>query len=69
MYNHGYKGFISVKGVSDMMTKEVNDWIRKVETKNYCTWDIMEEFAKISKHLTKAEMIQVQKRLHNSIKH
>lgn len=52
-----------------MMTKEVNDWIKKVETKNYSSWDIMEEFARISKYLTKEEIIQVKNRLNNSIKH
>ncbi len=46
-----------------MLTKEVNDWIKKVETKNHSTWDIMEEFANFSKYLTKAEMVQIKKRL------
>ncbi len=52
-----------------MITKEVNDWIKKVETKNYSSWDIMEEFARISKYLTKDEFVQVKNRLHNSAKH
>lgn len=46
-----------------MITKEVNDWIKKVEKGNYSNWDIMEEFASFSKYLTKEEMIQIQKRL------
>ena len=36
-----------------MITKEVNDWIKKVKTKNYSSWDIMEEFSSFSKYLTK----------------
>ena len=48
-----------------MITKEVNDWIKKVETKNYSSWEIMEEFSKLSKYLTKAEMLQIKKRLNN----
>lgn len=51
------------------MTKEVNEWIRKIETGNYSSWDIMEEFAQISKYLTKEELDQIKKRLESSIKH
>ena len=52
-----------------MFTKEVNDWIKKVEKGNYSSWDIMEEFAQFSKHLTKTEMKQVTKRLRKKKKH
>ena len=52
-----------------MITKEVNDWIKKVEKGNYSSWDIMEEFARISKYLTKTEMKQVTKRLRANEKH
>lgn len=52
-----------------MITKEVNDWIKKVEKGNYSSWDIMEEFAKISKYLTKTEMKQITKRLKETEKH
>lgn len=52
-----------------MMTKEVNEWLRKVETGNYSSWDIMEEFAQFSRYLTKEEIQQIKKRLDNSIKH
>ena len=51
-----------------MITKEVNDWLKKVETGNYSTIDIMSEFTGISKYLTKEEIIQIKKRLENSIK-
>lgn len=51
-----------------MITKEVNEWIRKVEKGNYSSWDIMEEFANFSKYLTHEEMEQIKKRLSNHIK-
>ena len=51
-----------------MITKEVNDWIRKVETKNYYSWDIMEEFARFHKYLSKEEVIHIKKRLEKNIK-
>ncbi len=50
------------------MTKEVNDWIKKVETGNYSSWDIMEDFTKFHKYLTKEEVVQIKKRLERSIK-
>ena len=52
-----------------MITKEVNDGIKKVEKGNSSSWDIMEEFARISKYLTKTEMKQVTKRLIAGEKH
>jgi len=52
-----------------MITKEVNEWIRKVETGNYSSWEIMEEFAQMAKFMTKEEIQQVQKRLESLIKH
>jgi len=48
-----------------MITKEVNDWIKKVETKNYSSWDIMEEFTKFSKYLTQDELNQLKERLNH----
>ncbi len=50
------------------MTKEVNDWIKKVETGNYSSWEIMEEFAKFHKYLTKEEVEQIKNRLERSLK-
>lgn len=52
-----------------MITKEVNEWIKKVEKGNYSSWDIMEEFAKFSKHLTKDEFTLITKRLKEHVKH
>ncbi|MBP7211728.1 hypothetical protein KBA27_02730 [bacterium] len=46
-----------------MITKEVNDWIRKVEHGNYSKDDLMEEFASFSRYLTKEEMLQIKNRL------
>lgn len=51
-----------------MITKEVNDWVKKVKKGNYASWDIMEEFVNISKYLTKDEMSQVSKKLRQTIK-
>ncbi len=51
-----------------MITKEVNDWLKKVEKGNYSTWDIMEEFVQFSKYLTKPEMLQIKKRLDKQLK-
>lgn len=51
-----------------MITKEVNDWVKKVKKGNYASWDIMEEFVNISKYLTKDEMIQITQKLRNSSK-
>ena len=46
-----------------MLTKEVNDWIKKVEKGNYSSWEIMEEFVRFAKYLTKPEITQLKKRL------
>jgi len=51
-----------------MITKEVNDWLKKVETKNYSSWDIMEEFTQFARYLSKEEMEHIKKRLNNSSK-
>jgi len=46
-----------------MITKEVNDWVKKVEKGNFSSWDIMEEFTQFAKFLTKDELQQIKKRL------
>lgn len=51
-----------------MLTKEVNDWIKKVEKGNYSSWDIMEDFEHFSKYLSKDEMLQIHKKLQQQIK-
>ena len=50
-----------------MITKEVNDWIRKVEQGRYSHEVAIEEFIRISKFLTKEEVQQVLKRIKNAI--
>lgn len=49
-----------------MITKEVNDWIKKVENGNYSSIDILEELSKISRYLTKEEFLQIKRRLTNN---
>ncbi len=51
-----------------MITKEVNDWIKKIECGNYTDTDILEELVKFSKYLTKDELIQIKNRLYNNQK-
>ena len=51
-----------------MMTKAVNNWIKKVETGNYSGWEIMEEFAKFYNYLTPEEVQQIKKRLESAKK-
>jgi len=46
-----------------MITKEVNDWVKKVEKGNFSSWDIMEEFTRFAKYLTKEEIQQIKRRL------
>lgn len=50
-----------------MITKEVNDWVRKVEQGRYSKEDAMEEFMRISRFLTKEEVRQVLARLKSYI--
>lgn len=51
-----------------MITKEVNNWIKKIEYGNYKSEDIMYELSQISRYLTREELIQIKKRLVNFIK-
>ncbi len=51
-----------------MITREVNEWIRKAECGMYSADDVMEEFARIMKYLTKEEVILIKRRLENSIR-
>lgn len=50
-----------------MITKEVNDWINRIEKGNYSYADIMEEFVRFSRYLTREEMIQIKKRLEKKL--
>lgn len=52
-----------------MITKEVNDLIKKVQTGSYVsTEEAMEKFVEIAKYLTKDEIIFIQKRLNGFLK-
>ena len=51
-----------------MITKEVNDWLKKVECGMYSPEDIMYEFQRLSKYLTTQELIQIKRKLQEYIK-
>jgi len=51
-----------------MITKEVNDWIRKVELGVYSDEDVMIEFSNIARYLTREELIFIKKKLKNFIR-
>ena len=50
-----------------MITKEINEWLKKVECGMYSPKDILYEFQRISKYLTIEELKQIQKKLNNII--
>lgn len=52
-----------------MITKEVNDWIKKVEQGRYSQADAMEEFIRISRFLTKEEVQQILRRIKTFLPH
>lgn len=51
-----------------MITREVNEWLKKAECGMYSADDIMDEFARIMRYLTKEEVLMIKKRLENSIR-
>lgn len=51
-----------------MITRDVNEWIKKAECGMYSADDVMEEFARISRYLTKEEIIFIKNKLKNSIR-
>lgn len=50
-----------------MITKEVNDWVKKAQCGMYNANDVMEEFVQISKYLTREEILMIKKKLESSI--
>ena len=52
---------------SFMITREINEWLKKVECGMYSAEDIMYEFQRISKYLTIQELIQIKNKLKNFI--
>lgn len=51
-----------------MITKEVNDWIKKVECGMYRGEDVISEFANIARYLTRDELFFIKRKLSNFIK-
>lgn len=51
-----------------MITKEVNDWVKKVECGMYSDEDVMYEFSRISRYLTREELMMIKRKLSSYIK-
>ena len=49
-----------------MLTKEVREWMQKVERRQYSYEDAMYEFMRFSSYLTREELNQLKNRLKNS---
>ena len=50
-----------------MITHEVNEWIKKVECGMYKSEDVMYEFSRIAKYLTKEELLFIKRKLRKKI--
>lgn len=51
-----------------MLTREVREWLQKVERKQYSYEDAMYEFMRFSSFLTREEMKMIKTKLENSYK-
>ncbi len=51
-----------------MITKEVREWIQKVERRQYSYDDAMYEFSRFSKYLTREELKFIKTKLEESYK-
>ena len=51
-----------------MLTKEVREWLQKVERRQYSYEDTMYEFMRFSSCLTREEMKMIKTKLENSYK-
>ena len=49
-----------------MLTREVREWLEKVQRGQYSYEDAMSEFVRFSSFLTREEMIMIKKRLEES---
>ena len=49
-----------------MLTREVREWLEKVQRGRYSYEDAMSEFVRFSSFLTREEMIMIKKRLEES---
>ena len=52
-----------------MLTKEVREWMQKVERGQYSYNDAMNEFIRFSKYLTLTEIKMIKKHLEENIQH
>ena len=46
-----------------MLTKEINNWLKKVEIGAYTSEDVITEFSRFSHYLTKDELNQIVRKL------
>ena len=51
-----------------MLTREVREWLQKVERRQYSYDDAMYEFMRFASYLTREELKQLKIRLENSYK-
>ena len=51
-----------------MITKEVREWLQKVERRQYSYDDAMYEFMRFSSFLTREEMMMIKSKLESSYK-
>lgn len=51
-----------------MLTKEVRQWLEKVERRQYSYEDAMYEFSRFAPYLTREELKQLKSKLENSYK-
>ena len=51
-----------------MLTREVREWLQKVERGQYSYYDAMEEFVRISSYLTREEIITIKSKLYERYK-
>lgn len=52
-----------------MLTREVREWLQKVERRQYSYNDAMYEFIRFAQYLTREEMKQLKNKLENSYKY
>ena len=52
-----------------MLTKDVREWIQKVERGQYSYEDAMYEFINFSKYLTREEIKTIKKKLEENCRH
>lgn len=50
-----------------MITKEIREWLQKVERKQYSYSDAIEEFIRFSSFLTKEEMKMIKNKIEESL--